>query len=76
MLRYLLAHQEARDTLEGIEKWWLPQFQQYGMADIAAALRDLQQRDLIRVWQFPFAKPIYGRAADLAALEEYLRSLA
>jgi hypothetical protein len=76
VLRYLLAHQEARDTLEGIEKWWLPQIPQYGIADIAAALSDLQQRDLVRVWQSPFAQPIYGRAADLAVLEEYLRTLA
>jgi hypothetical protein len=76
IVRYLLLHQDARDTLEGIEKWWLPQSQQYGIADISAALRNLERRGLIRVWQSASAQPIYGRgAADGAALEAYLWSL-
>src|SRR5579884_2329145 len=36
ILRYLIAHLDARDTIEGIEKWWLPPDRQYGVADISA----------------------------------------
>ena len=76
ILKYLIAHQEARDTVEGIEKWWLPQSRQYGMADIVAALRHLEERDLVRVWKSASAKPVYGRSPAVPrAMEDYLRSL-
>lgn len=76
ILKYLLANQDARDTAEGVEKWWLPQSRRYGMADIAAALHNLEKRELVRVWQSASVQPIYGRGpADQAMLEEYLRSL-
>ena len=75
ILRYLIAHEEARDTLEGIEKWWLPRSAEYGIADIAVALQRLEDSRLLRVWKPISAKPIYGRAADLRRLEEYIRML-
>jgi hypothetical protein len=76
IMRYLLAHQDARDTAEGIEKWWLPQSERFGIADVAAALHDLEERYLIRVWQSASAKPIYGWGAlDRGVFEEYLLSL-
>jgi hypothetical protein len=61
ILRYLLEHPDARDTLEGIEKWWLPQSREYGTADIAVALNKLEKRSLIQIWQSASALPIYGR---------------
>ncbi len=64
ILRYLIAHRDARDTIEGIEKWWLPQGRSYGLSDIATALSDLEQHDLIRVWTTTSSKPVYGRATD------------
>ena len=76
ILRYLLAHQDARDTVEGIEKWWLPQGQPYRRSDIETALRALEELELIRVWQSASAEPIFGQgAAGRAALEERLHSL-
>ena len=76
ILKYLLAHRNARDTVEGIEKWWLPQSRGYGMADIGAALRALEKRDLICVWQSASAQPIYGRGlSGDGEFEEYLRSI-
>jgi hypothetical protein len=76
ILRYLIAHQDARDTLTGIENWWLPASRQYGVADIAAALRHLEDRQLIRVWKPAFGEPVYGRySPDPAPVEEYMRRL-
>jgi hypothetical protein len=76
ILRYLAAHQDARDTIEGIEKWWVPQSREYGRADVAAALEILARKSLIQVWRSASAKPVYGRGdADDRALEDYLRSL-
>ncbi len=77
ILRYLIAHQDARDTIDGIEKWWLPQSGQYGMGAVAAALRRLENSHLIRVWQSASAKPVYGlrSANDPHSLKEYLRTL-
>jgi hypothetical protein len=76
ILRYLLAHEAARDTVEGIEKWWLPPSRPYSRADIERALRDLKQRDLVRMWQPASALPIYGHgAADRQALDDFLLKL-
>ncbi len=75
ILRYIIAHQDARDTLEGIEKWWLPKSRQYAVSDIAAALLRLENRDLVRVWRSASAKALYGRSDDLQALDDYLRSI-
>ena len=76
ILRYLLAHQDARDTVEGIEKWWLPQDQPYRRRDIETALCNLEERDLIRVWQSASAEPIFGQGTGgRTAIEERLHSL-
>jgi hypothetical protein len=76
ILRYLIAHQDARDTIEGIEKWWLPQSGDYGLTDIAAALHRLEGRNLIYVWKSKSAEPVYGRGtADSDSLESYLKNL-
>lgn len=73
ILRYFLAHPDARDTVEGIEQWWLPQAQPYSVGDIEAALQDLARQHLIRVWETGAAEPVYGRGAgDLRSIEEYL----
>jgi hypothetical protein len=76
ILRYLAAHQDARDTIVGIENWWLPQSRAYGKADVAAALEILADKNLIQVWKSAFSGPVYGKgSADARALEDYLRTL-
>jgi hypothetical protein len=73
ILQYVLAHRDARDTVEGIEQWWLPQARAYSVADVEAALQDLARQHLIRVWETGAAEPVYGRGAgDLRSIEEYL----
>jgi hypothetical protein len=76
ILKYIVAHQDARDTLEGIEKWWLPQTRPYSVADVSAALHALERRDLIQVWGKGSADPVYGRGSmEPQRIEDYLRSL-
>lgn len=76
ILRYLIAHLDARDSIEGIEKWWLPQSAGYRVRDIAAALRRLQSRELVTLWESASAKPLYGAStADPLPLEAYLHLL-
>ena len=73
ILKYLIAHQDARDSIEGIEKWWLPQTAEYGPREIAAALRSLETLKMICVWKSKSAKPVYGLCSeDIRLIEEYL----
>jgi hypothetical protein len=75
ILTYLLAHQDARDTIEGIEMWWLPRERPYGRAEIEAALRNLEALELIRVWQSASSLPIFGQGPDRGALQTRLERL-
>src|SRR5580698_6632652 len=76
IVRYLITHLDARDTIEGIEKWWLPRSKEYGTDAVAAALRRLESHGLIGVWKSASAKPVYGlRSADSHLLQIYLGSL-
>jgi len=73
ILQYILEHQDARDTVRGIEKWWLPQARSYSIADVEAALQDLARQNLIRIWEPTSAEPVYGRAGDdIHPIEKYL----
>jgi hypothetical protein len=76
ILRYLIAHPEARDTLEGIEKWWLPRLKPYAVGDVSEALRRLEEQGLVRVWTSPLTQPLYGcSSAGTDPLIDYLRNL-
>ncbi len=77
ILRYLLAHRDARDTIEGIEQWWLPQSREYGIAEISAALLELERGAILSVWKSVSAQPLYslGSVERAQSLEDYLRSL-
>ena len=73
ILKYFISHQHARDTLEGIEKWWLSGAQ-YTTVDIVTALRRLANKGFIQVWRSVSSKPVYGTSADPQKLEQYLRN--
>ena len=42
ILQYLISHQRAHDTVEGIVAWWLPvRRMSYAISEVEAALREL-----------------------------------
>lgn len=76
IVRYLLAHPDARDTVEGIEKWWLPPSAEFGTGAVAEALECLTKDNVLSVWKSASAKPVYGlRSADTELLKAYLGKL-
>ncbi|MCP3963681.1 MAG: hypothetical protein GY719_38080 [bacterium] len=45
LLRYVMVHPEAKDTVEGIHHWWLPQGGgEFRRDEVEAALDDLVAR--------------------------------
>src|SRR6266849_4683273 len=50
ILRYLLEHPEAQDTIDGIADWWLTERRvRQGIAEVEIALRHLVDRGLVDV---------------------------
>ncbi len=50
ILRYLLAHPEAQDTIDGIADWWLTERRvRQGIAEVEVALCHLVDRGLVDV---------------------------
>ena len=48
ILRYLLEHPEAKDTIDGIADWWLTERRvRQGIVEVEAALGHLVERGLI-----------------------------
>ncbi|MFN7997438.1 MAG: hypothetical protein U0Q18_27725 [Bryobacteraceae bacterium] len=73
ILRYLVSHPDARDTVEGIAEWWLPPLSTHSIADIRGALERLEARNLILVWKSAAASAIYGfNRESAAAAKAYL----
>ena len=75
ILRYLIEHPEAKDTVDGIIRWWFPQVEDEIQAEeIRAALDQLvAQGWLIRRQTTP-AQFIYGLSkADLETILAFLK---
>jgi Fe2+ or Zn2+ uptake regulation protein len=50
ILRYLVEHPEAQDTIEGVVDWWLTERRvRQGIAEVDAALQLLVDKGLVRV---------------------------
>ena len=50
MLRYLVAHPEAKDTVEGITRWWQPAGEPgWSAAEVSAALDFFARRSWVSV---------------------------
>lgn len=61
ILRYLLAHPSAKDTLDGIEKWWLtPNISREGKRKIEEALNRLAAKGWLIARASPQSETIYS----------------
>ena len=60
VLRYLLRHPNAQDTLEGISEWWILEeriIQKY--AEVQQALKKLVEQGFVLEKQMPQGRVIY-----------------
>jgi hypothetical protein len=74
ILQYLIEHPDAKDTLEGILKWWLPEAQgEWGKEDVQKGLHVLTSKGwLLRLRTSP-SEEIYGVNKDkLAEIRTFL----
>jgi hypothetical protein len=61
ILRYLMKHPEAKDTIEGIAKWWIErERRQPTLKEVERALSFLLSKDLILQTQRKGLPPYYG----------------
>jgi len=61
LLGYMVDHPEAKDTLEGIQRWWLPPTQIESRPDtLQTALDYLVERGWLAIAQAPTSTKVYG----------------
>jgi hypothetical protein len=61
LLRYLLEHPGAKDTLQGILQWWLPRGRgERGEEEVQEALDELVARGWLTRRQPPPSQTLYG----------------
>jgi hypothetical protein len=72
ILRYLLDHPAAKDTVDGIRVWWLPADTQASAGEVAATVARLVQRGWL-VTGGDQRAPVFGVAAE--AMSEIARQL-
>jgi len=64
VLHYLVEHPDAKDTLEGIYKWWLSDRHRWGGSEVQAALDSLTSKGWLTKRQTIPSKEIYGINKD------------
>jgi len=69
LARYLAEHPEAKDTIEGIRRWWLPEGHGHGADEVQEALDQLVGRGWVVERAVPPHRRLYGanpgRVAEL-----------
>lgn len=68
--RYLEAHPQAADSVEGIRQWWLTALGPQRSALVEAALGHLLVRGIVVREVMPDGTVLYGRAATTEAHDE------
>ena len=78
ILYYLMEHPDAKDTMKGILKWWMPKgYLERGAKEIQKALDDLVMQRWLTTWAKDFQKDkIYGvNKAGLKEIKAFLGEL-
>ncbi len=78
ILYYLIEHPDAKDTMKGILKWWMPKgYVERGAKEIQQALDDLVMQGWLTTWAKDFQKDnIYGvNKAGLNEIKAFLFEL-
>ena len=60
ILRYLVKHPDAKDTIEGILKWWLPDGRVWKRGEVQETLNLLTSKGLLTRRGTVPSKEIYG----------------
>jgi hypothetical protein len=65
ILGYMVEHRDAKDTLEGIDQWWLLKEEgERSLSDVADAIALLRSMDLIVETRRGSLPPFYGLNRD------------
>ncbi len=78
ILYYLMEHPDAKDTMKGILKWWMPKgYLERGAKEVQMALDDLVMQGWLTTWAKDFQKDkIYGvNKAGLKEIKAFLGEL-
>jgi hypothetical protein len=77
ILQYLIKNPEAKDTLEGIYKWWLPKWHsKQGRDEVQKAVNLLTSKEWLTKRGTIPSKEIYGINRDrLPEIKRFLRQL-
>lgn len=65
VLRYVMANPEAKDTVEGIHRWWLRQPEQWSGMEVHAVLEMLVERKCLSASTAASGALIFGASAEL-----------
>jgi len=61
ILRYVVAHPDAKDTIDGIQKWWLPKdIKLEGKRKTEEALNFLAAKGWLNIRSSPQSETIYS----------------
>jgi hypothetical protein len=65
ILQYLVEHPEAKDTVQGIQRWWLSSARvERGEDEVQAALDSLVAKGWITQRYTPLSRVLYGLNQD------------
>ena len=77
ILQYLMAHPDAKDTLQGIFRWWLPgNWIERESREVQDALEVLVARGWLTQRQVTSSQIVYGLNKErMGAIQDFLREL-